>query len=163
MGCAPLEALTISTVQDRALAALAQHEVDRGGHPLNEGNDRRLVAVADDAERLMSSIKAEIFHVGRTGLAHPESVQAKEHRQGGMVTVVTLGGEEEGTQLSAVEASTFARVDLGAPDDALPRRPVPRIHERAWTVLAEDLQPPAASDSLPRDAVVDGAVVLAQG
>jgi hypothetical protein len=76
VGCAPVEALTISTVQDRALAALAQHEVDRAGHPWDEGNDRRLVAFADDAQRSMASIKAEIFRVGRTGLAHPESVHS---------------------------------------------------------------------------------------
>jgi hypothetical protein len=113
---ATVEALAVPAVQDRALAALAEHEVDRAGHPWHEGNDRRLVAFADDAQCSMASIKAEIFRVGRTGLAHSESIQAEEHRQGGMVTVVPLGGEEEGAQLSAVEAPTFARVDLGTPD-----------------------------------------------
>ncbi len=89
---ATVEALAVPTVQDRALAALAEHEVDRAGHPWHEGNDRRLVAFADDAQCSMASIKAEIFRVGRTGLAHSESIQAEEHRQGGMVTVVPLGG-----------------------------------------------------------------------
>jgi hypothetical protein len=40
------------------------------------------------------------------------------------------------------------------------RRPLSWIYERAGTVLADDLQPPATGDSLPRDTDVDTALVL---
>ena len=47
--------------------------------------------------------------------------------------------------------------------DARARRPMPWLHERTRPVLADGLQPTAAGDTLPRDAVLDGSMVLAEG
>jgi hypothetical protein len=113
---APIESLAVSPVQDRALAALTEGQVDRAGHPWDQGNDRRLVALADDAQRSVAAIESQILGIGCAGLAHPQAVEAEEHRQGGMVVVVALGGEEEGAQLGAVETPARARVHLGATD-----------------------------------------------
>lgn len=63
----------------------------------------------------MSPVEAEILGVGGAGLADPQPVEAQQRRQGGVVGVISLGGEKERAELSAVEAATFARVDLGAP------------------------------------------------
>ena len=64
----------------------------------------------------MASIEAEIFDVGGTGLAHSETIEAQESCQCGMVVVVALGREQEGSELAPVESAAFARVDLGTPD-----------------------------------------------
>jgi hypothetical protein len=61
----------------------------------------------------MAPVEAEILGVGGTGLAHPQSVQAKQGGQGRMVGVVALGREEESAELASVEPTPFARVDLG--------------------------------------------------
>ena len=116
VGRASVESLTVVAVQDRTLAALAEHEVDGAGYPWDEGDHRGLVALADDAERPVTTVEAQVLRVGRTGLAHPKPVQAEEHRQGGVVTVVAFGREQEGAEFSAVEATSLARVDLGAAD-----------------------------------------------
>ena len=61
----------------------------------------------------MAPVEAQIFGIGRTGLAHPEPVETQQGCQGGLVGFVALGREEEPTELSSVEATSFARVDLG--------------------------------------------------
>jgi hypothetical protein len=102
-------------MQDRSFATLAEHEVDGAGHPGNQGDDGRLVALPDDPQRPMPSVKAEILGVGAAGFADPEPIEAQEHRQGSMVAVIALGREEEGAQFTPVQSSAFARVNLGAP------------------------------------------------
>ena len=55
------EALAVPTVQDRAPAALAEHEVDRAGHPGDrEGITRRLVAFADYAQHFKQGVRHAI-------------------------------------------------------------------------------------------------------
>ncbi len=110
---APVEALAVVAVQDRALGALAEGQVDGAGHPWDKGYHRRLIALADDAQRPMAPVEAEVLGVGGAGLAHPQPVEAQERRQGGMVRVVALGREEERAELPAVKTPAFARVDLG--------------------------------------------------
>ena len=56
-------------------------------------------ALADDAQRAMSPVEAQILGVGGAGLAHPQSVEAEKGRQCGMVRVVALGREEESAEL----------------------------------------------------------------
>ena len=85
MGGAPIETLTVVPVQDRAFGALAEGEVDSPGHPRNEGDHGRLVALADDAQRPVPSVEAEVLGVGRTGLAHSQAVEPKERGEGGLV------------------------------------------------------------------------------
>ena len=48
------------------------------------------------------------------GLADLQSIEAQQGCQSGMVGVVALGGEEEPAELTTVESTPFARVDLGA-------------------------------------------------
>ena len=61
----------------------------------------------------MAPVEAEVLGVGGAGFTHPQSVQAQQGGQSGMVGVVALGREEERAELAAVEAAAFARIDLG--------------------------------------------------
>ena len=61
----------------------------------------------------MATVEAEVLGVGGAGLAYPQSVEAQQGGQSGMVGVVALGREEEPAELAPVEATSFARVDLG--------------------------------------------------
>ena len=110
---ASVESLTIVAMQDRSLASLAQGKFDRPGHSGDQRGHGRLVALPDGAQGAMASVEAEVLGVGRTGLAHPQTVEAQQSRQGGVVGVVALGREEESTELAPVETTSFARVDLG--------------------------------------------------
>ena len=118
MGRAPVKALAVVAMKNRALAPLAKHKVDGAGHPRNQGDHCGLVALANNAQRPMPPIKAQVLRVGGTSLADPQPVKAEEHSQRGMVVVVALGGEEKGAELAPVEPSSFARVHLG-PSDVL--------------------------------------------
>ncbi len=55
---ASVEPLTVVAMQDRSLASLAEGKVDRPGHPGDQGNHGRLVALPDDAQRPMPPPKA---------------------------------------------------------------------------------------------------------
>ena len=68
---ATVEALAVVAVQDRALAALSDGQVDGAGHPGHQGDHGRLVALADDAQRPVAPVKAQVLGVGGTGLADP--------------------------------------------------------------------------------------------
>ena len=54
VGGTSVEALAVAPMEDRARAALAEDQVDRAGHPWDEGDDCRLVALADDAQRAVT-------------------------------------------------------------------------------------------------------------
>ena len=54
----------------------------------------------------MPPVKAQVLGIGGTGLAHPQAVEAEQHRQGGVVAVIALGGEEERAELASVESPT---------------------------------------------------------
>jgi hypothetical protein len=75
---ATVEALSVVSVQDRALAALADTRSMVRATRGDERDHRRLVALADDAQRPVAPVEAEILDVGGTGLADPESVEAQE-------------------------------------------------------------------------------------
>jgi hypothetical protein len=62
----------------------------------------------------MAPVEGDVLGIGGTGLAHSQTVQAQQSRQGGVVGVEALGREEEPTELAAVETTSFARVHLGA-------------------------------------------------
>ena len=113
---ATVQAVTVVAVEDRTLAALAEHEVDGAGHPWDEGDHGGLVALADDAQCPVPPIEAQVPRIGGTSFAHPKPVQAEEDCQDGLFTVVAFGREQEGAEFSAVEATSLARVDLGAAD-----------------------------------------------
>jgi hypothetical protein len=64
----------------------------------------------------MPLVEGQILDIGSTGFADPQPVEAEQYRQGGMALVAALGCEQEGAQLSAIEASTFGWVDFRTPD-----------------------------------------------
>ena len=63
----------------------------------------------------MSPIEAQVLGVGSAGLADSQPIESEEDGKSRMVTVVTLGREEERAELAPVEAPPFARMDLRAP------------------------------------------------
>jgi hypothetical protein len=50
----------------------------------------------------MAPVETQVLDVGRTGLTDPESVEAEEHIQGGVVVAEVLGREEECPELGSV-------------------------------------------------------------
>ena len=93
MGGATLETLPIPASKDRSFVAFADGEVDGAGGPRNDGDDGRLVALAEYPQRSMSSLEAEILDVGRARLGDAKPVQTEQHRQGRVVPVDALRGE----------------------------------------------------------------------
>ena len=82
---APVESLAVEAMQDRTLAPFAQGEVDGRGHPGDQRYHCRLVALPNDPKRPMAPVETEILGVGGTGLAHAQSVEAKQGGQGRLV------------------------------------------------------------------------------
>lgn len=114
VGGAPVQALAIASQQDRAGAALADGQVDGPGGARHERDDGRLVALADDAECAVAPLEAQVLDVGGARLAHPQAVQPEQDGQGGMGVVEALGGEDQRSQLGAVQAPGVTRVDFWA-------------------------------------------------
>jgi hypothetical protein len=74
VGCTPVESFAVVAMQDRALAALTEHEVDCASHSWDEWDHRRLVALADDVQRPMASVEAQILRVGGACLTHSKPI-----------------------------------------------------------------------------------------
>jgi hypothetical protein len=110
---ATVKSLSVVTVQDRSYAAFAEREVDGAGHSWDQGDHGRLVAFADNAQRPVSPVEAQVLGIGCAGLAHSQTIQAQQSGESGVVGVVTLSREEEPTELAPVETTSFARVDPG--------------------------------------------------
>ena len=70
MGRAPIEALAISTSQDRTLVTLPDGQVNRPGRARHERDLGWLVALADDAQDSVTSFEAEVLDVGGARFAH---------------------------------------------------------------------------------------------
>jgi hypothetical protein len=116
VGRASVETLSVVAAQDWALGALSDGQVDGSGHSGDQGDQGRLVALPDDVKSPVPPIDAKILDVGATSLAHLEPVEAEQDTQGGVVAVVTLGGEEEGGEFSPIEPPSSRGVDLGPAD-----------------------------------------------
>ena len=71
MGCAGIEPAAVVTEQDRSRGAFADREVDGAGGARHERDRGGLVALADDAQRAMTALDAEVLDVGAACLADP--------------------------------------------------------------------------------------------
>jgi hypothetical protein len=78
-------------MQHWSLAARADGTVDRACRSREERDHRRLVALADDPQRPVSSLEAEVFNVGGARLAHPASVAPEQDGQRRVLVVEPLG------------------------------------------------------------------------
>ena len=67
---AAIQALSVTTLQDRPLDPLTDGEVDRARGARRERDDGGLVAFADDPQRAMSVVEGEMFDVGATCFGH---------------------------------------------------------------------------------------------
>ena len=67
---ASIEALVVLSAKDRALASLADCEIDGSGRAGHERNHRWLVALTEDAERAVTAFEPEVFDVGCARLGH---------------------------------------------------------------------------------------------
>jgi hypothetical protein len=67
---AAVEALAVASQQDRALAAFIDSEIDRATCSWYERDHCWLVALADDPQRSMAAIEADVFDVGLARFAH---------------------------------------------------------------------------------------------
>jgi hypothetical protein len=142
---APIEALAVAAAQDGALAALPDGQVEGPCGARHEGDDRGLAALAEDPQRAVAALDAEVLDVGGAGLRDSKAVQAEQDRQGGVVVVMALGGEEEPAEFGAIQAATLGGMNLG-PTDVLRR-----VRRDAAVDVCEAVEP---ADR--REAPVDG-------
>lgn len=75
MSGAPVEALTVVAQQDRPFGPFADGEVDRAGRTRDQGNERGLVALADDAQHPVAPFEGPVLDVGLAGLADAKAVE----------------------------------------------------------------------------------------
>ena len=73
--------LAIMAEQDRAVAPFADREVHGACGPGHERDYGWLAALAEDPQRPMSTIEAEISDFGVARLAHPQAVQSEQHSE----------------------------------------------------------------------------------
>ena len=79
-----------------------------------------LLPFAEDAQCAMAALDPEVLDVGGARLAHPQTVEAEQHGERGVVAVAVLGGEQEHAELRTIQTSRVRRVDL-RPADVLGR------------------------------------------
>ena len=90
-----IETLTIVAQQDRALAPFADCEVHGARRAWHERDDGRLASLAEDPQRAVPAIEAEIADVGVACLAHPQPVQPEQDRERGALVSEVFGGEQD--------------------------------------------------------------------
>src|SRR4051812_46056139 len=94
MSGAAAEALAAVSAGDGAFVAFTHGEVDRTASPPHQRDMRWLVALAEDAQRAVSSLEAKILDVGPARLRHAQAVQPEEHGKRG-VGVIEASGREQ--------------------------------------------------------------------
>jgi hypothetical protein len=62
----------------------------------------------------MAALDAEVLDVGGTSLADTQPVQAEQHGQRGVITVVLLRSKQEHAELEAIQPASVRRVNLGS-------------------------------------------------
>lgn len=95
MSGATVEALAVVAADDGAFVAFTHGEVHRTGSPRHQRDERWLVALAEDAQRAVSSLEAKILDVGPARLRHAQAVQPEEHGQRGVGAIEALGSEQK--------------------------------------------------------------------
>jgi hypothetical protein len=103
---APVETVAVPAPQDRTLGALPDGQVDRPGGPGYERHGGRLVALANDPQRAMAALEAEVLDVGGTCLADTQPVQAQQHGKRGVVPVVLLRSKQEHPEIRAIQPAS---------------------------------------------------------
>ncbi len=96
--------------------SFSNREIDSSSGARYEWDGGGLVAFAEDAQGAMSALEREVFDVGSARFGDSESVQREKDREGGVVAVEALGGEQERTELGAVHPAPLTRLHLGATD-----------------------------------------------
>src|SRR5664280_1224533 len=104
---APVQALAVLPPENRALVALTDSEVDGPSGPWHQRNSGWLASFAHDPKGAMTLGEGEVLDIGSARLTDAETVEAKQHGEGGMITVESLGCEQEGPELRSVESPTL--------------------------------------------------------
>ena len=107
VGGAPVEALTVVAQEDGTVSPFPDRKVDGASGAGHQGYEGRFVALTDDPQQPVSSFESHVFDVGLTSLADPQTVQPKEHGQGGVGMIEPLCCEEKPAQLSSVQSALF--------------------------------------------------------
>jgi hypothetical protein len=114
MGGSTVKPLTVSAPQDRALVMLAHSQVDSAGGSRDQRDDRGLGALAGDPQGPVTPLDPEVLDVRRAGFADSQTIETEQDGEGCVLAVELLGGEEEHSELGAVEASGVGGMDLGS-------------------------------------------------
>ncbi len=80
---ASVEALSVAAAKDRPIATFPDSQVDRASSPRDEGDRRRPVALAHDAQRAVAAFEAEIPRCWWRTFAHSQSVRPEQHGKRG--------------------------------------------------------------------------------
>ncbi len=116
MGGAPIQALPRGTAEDRSFGPFAHGQVDHPGGTRHDGDDCGLGALDHDPKGPVPSIDAQVLEVRTAGLAHPQAIEAEQDGEGSMGVVEVLCGEEEPSELGAIDAPALGAVDGRATD-----------------------------------------------
>ena len=110
---APIESLPVAAQQDWAFVAFADDEVDRAAGPRDQRDDGGLVALADDPKCSMTALERKVLDVGRTCFGDAQAVEAEQHGERGVGSVVVLGREQEPAEFTAIHRVLFGRLNPG--------------------------------------------------
>jgi len=113
---ASVEALAVASPQDRSFAPFADGEIDGACRAWNEWDGGGLAAFPEDLEGSVAALEAQILDVGLACLGDAKPVEAEQYSQRGVVAVEAFGGEQEHTELAAIQTSRLRRMDLWSSD-----------------------------------------------
>jgi hypothetical protein len=112
-----VEAFAVDPEEDRALAALADCEIDRTGRAWGERDGDYLAALAHDGESSMSAFEAKRLDVGTGRFGDPQSVQGEQRDEGVLDGWSEPGGHKKRTEFISVEPGDVRLVVEPGPTD----------------------------------------------
>src|SRR5207245_6964706 len=83
---------------------LAGGQIDRPGRAGRQRDGDRLVALAVNAQSAVTPLQAKSVDVSAQGLGDAQAVQSEQARQGVILSRSEPGGNQEGTELVAIQA-----------------------------------------------------------
>jgi hypothetical protein len=102
-GTVPVEALTATGQQDRAIGAFADDEVDRSRRARGEWHGDCLAALAKHHQRAVAAFQSESFDIGADRLGDAQPVQCQQRDQRMFAGAGQAGGDKHRSEFAAVE------------------------------------------------------------
>jgi hypothetical protein len=98
---APIEPLAVAPQQDRSFVALADREVGRASRTRDQRDHGGLVALAHDPQCPVTALEPKVLDIGCACFGDLQAVEAEQHGERCVGSVVVLGGEQEPAEFAA--------------------------------------------------------------